>query len=47
MQVRFVGADTNNVTFTFYYDDTEPVNGDPRRANINPEVISCSFGCSQ
>lgn len=46
-EVRFVGADTNNVTFTFYYDDTEPVNGDPRRANINPEVISCSFGCSQ
>ena len=31
------------VTYTFYYDASEPINSDDPRRNVNPEVIRCSF----
>jgi hypothetical protein len=42
-QVRFAEGAAPGISFTFYYDPDEPVNGDPRRANINPEVVCCTF----
>ena len=38
--VRFEGI---GATFTFYLDETEPLNDGSERLNINPEVICCSF----
>jgi len=42
-EVRFTEGVAEGVGFTFYFDPEEPVNGDPRRANVNPEVVCCTF----
>ena len=44
-QVRFTeesGVD-QAVSFCFYLDETEPLNSDDPRRNVNPEVICCKF----
>ena len=43
--VRYADSE-DGTAFMFYYDETEPLNSDDPTANVNPEVIYCSFGGS-
>jgi len=40
--VRFASS-AGGVSFTFYWDPTEPVNSENLSMNINPEVLHCRF----